>query len=208
MISIFHLIRGDLVLAPMAILFWVSIRSKIRVLSLQVNEIPEGAQNLFGYKVGSYLCLLAFCIALTFWIGAIVEVRFDWSRSDVAEIEVSVFQSPDPAAKPTRVVNITDDKMLNRLFDSLAALKSFQSSGHEHAVGQCFTLRLRRNSDRQWSSYRVRIYPESEPIGGAVRLKGVYKMRFEVGPGKYYFGKYQAIELGRLVEQLVVPDSE
>ena len=208
MISIYHVIRGDLILAPMVVFFWIAFRRKVRELSPQVNEIPDGARKLFGYKVGLYLCILLFCVMLSFWIGAIVEVGFDWNWGDVAEMEIVVFQSPNPAAKVTQVISVKDDQKLTQLCDSLAMLKSFQSSRHVHAVGQCYALRLRRKSDGQWSSYQVRIYPDSESNDGAVLIPGVHKMALEVGRGKYYFGRYQVVELGKLVEQLVQSESK
>lgn len=191
-----------LLMAPIAIAIWIVLRLKIRGIWLHVDGATAAARQLFNYRMGSYLVFVLILVSLLFWVGLFLAVRFDWSPSDVSEIEISVFQSPDPAARPERNISIKEADALSRLFKGLKSLQSYESMGHEHAVGRSYVLRLRRRSDGRWSNYLVRINPDKEPAGGGVRMKGVYQVSLEVVWGKFNLGHYQSPELGRRVEEL------
>jgi hypothetical protein len=152
--------------------------------------------------MGSYIAALVFVVSLLFWVGLFLAVRFDRNANDVSEIEISVFPSPDPEARPERSISIKDSATLSRLFDGLTALQPYKPIGHEHAVGKSYGLRLRRRSDGQWSGYRVQLHPDKEPTGGGVRNRGVYQVTLEVGPVSFNTGRYQAPGFGMLVEEI------
>ena len=193
--------RGDLTLAPLALVFWIGIRIKMHRIQLHANEIPNAVRQLFGHRMGSYLCSLLFLVFLWPWLGLIFAIRFDWHRADVSEVEISTFPSPDPQIKAERAIRITDQQVLSHLFDSLESLQKYTSS-HEHAVGKIYVLRLRRLSDGLWSNYRVAIYPDREALGG-LHITGIYIV--EIDYGSHWFnlgGDHQSLQLGRLVEEL------
>lgn len=208
MISLYPAMRWDLLLAPFFLVGWIGLRMKVRYLQLHVNEVPDAARQLFGYRMGSYLALLAFVVSLLAWVGLILAVRFDWSRNNVSEIEILQFPSPYPQVDPERVASINDEQTLSRLFDGLELLQPYKLGGHEHGVGKSYVLRLRRRSDGEWSNYRVAISPDREPTSGGLRMTGVYVTSINYGSRWSDLRKYQAPELGRLVEQLAQERSD
>lgn len=201
MISLYQAMRWDLLLAPFFLIFWIGLRMKARHTHLHINELPDTARRLFGYRMGSYLALLLFVVSLLAWVGLILAVRFDWSRNDVIEIEILQFSSPYPQINAERTINIKDKQTLSRLFDDLELLKPYTSE-HEHAVGKSYILRLRRQSDGQWSHYCIAIYPDRETTGGLL-MTGVYATTINYGSRwSNVGGYYQTPELGRHLAQL------
>lgn len=193
-----------LLMAPIAALICVALRLKARRIRLRLHESPGADRELFGYRMGSYLGVLLFLVTLLFWVGLFLAVRFDWNPEDVGEIEISTLPSPDPEARPERRAHVEHGGDLSRLFDGLKSLQPYEPLGHEHAIGKSYVLRLRRRSDGRWSGYRLKICPDTESTGGGMRTRGVYKATIEAGSGRLNLGSYQAVELGRLVEELAL----
>lgn len=194
--------NGALFLSAVCFLLFILSRVEIRRVTRNINHIQDGTRRLFGLRVGSYLCIVIFLVSLLPWVSLIVASRFNWSSNDVSEIEIAEFTSPYPQVIPERTFSIKDTEVLSSLFHALEVIEPYNSGGHEHAVGKSYILKLRRKSDGSWSDYRVELYPDKETTGSGVHMAGVYEMRVSIGSGKLNMGSFQAIKLGRIVEEL------
>jgi hypothetical protein len=194
---------GGLVLAPAFLVVVIVAFIQLRRLRVQARRTPIQPRRLGNHRIAFALSLLLFFIALLPWIGLFRAAGFDWRPDDVRQVEISVFQSPDPGAVAERSIIIKDQDALSRLFEALGALQPYTSAGHEHAVGKHYALRLCRRSDGRFSDYRVDVYPDKEPTSGGMRMTGVYETSLAADASGVNLGAYEGPELGRLVEQLV-----
>jgi hypothetical protein len=200
MISFWQAARANLMLAPMALGLWFIAYFTIRHLK-SLERTPEVVHKLNAYRIVAYLCLLVFVITLMFWIGFILAMRFDWNRSDVSEIKIMVFSSPYPLNNPEYVVHITHPRTLCRLLNTLSKLEPYESD-HEHATGTTYAVKLRRQSNREWSKYVVVMSPARQITGG-LSMKDAYVVSINYRSHWFNLGGYhQAVDFGRLVEEL------
>lgn len=201
--GLYNALRWDLVLTPLLLLGWVGLRIKLRYLLSRSGENPVMVQQMFGYRVGSYVVLLLVMVSLLPWAGMILTLRFDWSRNDVSEIEIRQFALPYPQDHAVGTYCVKNAETLSRLFDGLESRKQYVRN-HEHAVGKSYVLRLRRKSDGQWSKYEVAVYPDMETVNQALRLADAHVVAINYATPRWenIGGDYQSADLGRLVEQL------
>ena len=191
-----------LLMAPIAMVTLLFARWNARRLRVRGYGVVAADRQLLNYRAGMCIGVLVFLGSLLPWVSLFLAVRFDWKPDDVSEIEIAQFPSPDPGAPAVRSVSVRSGRDLSRLLDGFKLLQPYQPPGHEHAVGKRYVVRLRRRSDGLWSGYRVEIDPDQEPAGGELRMRGVYEVSLKGGWGRLNLGRYQAPELGRVVDQL------
>ena len=176
------------------LLGWLKLRS-IRRLR------PSARGEMAGYRAGQYLSAVLLLWSITGWWGVAKAMRFDWSRQDVSEVEIVVYAGPDASVQPLRRTTVKDERRLSELLAALEQTDVYSSPGHEHAVGTTYALRLRRQSDGQWSRYGITIYPSMETADRSARVEGVYELSIEENQKRVMDG-FQAKALGMLVQEL------
>jgi hypothetical protein len=189
-----------LLMAPFCMVMWIVLRWKMRHIQVQTGGISNDVRQLPWYRIALFMLALLFVVSLLPWVGLIRAVRFDWSPNDVSEIEILQFATPYAQVSAERSIHITDGPTMARLLDALKLLQPYYSN-HEHPVGKSYILRLRRQSDGQWSRYRVRLYPDRQAVD-ASRMRGVHVVHLDVGTDTLSLGDYQATELGWIVEEI------
>ena len=167
------------------------MRVQVRRVRSHIAKFPSVGRQLFACQMGSFLCLLMGLVSLLCWIGPLIEMGFDWRLNDVNEVEILQFSSPYPQVHPEHITSVKDAHVLARLFDGLNSATPYISE-HEHAMGNSYVLQLRHRSNDQWSSYRIKIYPDRESYGG-LHMKGVYVISVDYGSCRFNTGScYQA----------------
>jgi len=179
----------------------IGMRVRMHYLKIYMKETPNIGRQVWGYRMGAYLCLGLFVVSLLSWIGLMLALRFDWKRNDVAGMEILVYRTTSQLGDPERRIEVTDTQTISGILDALALLKPYQLQ-HEHPVGRSYALRLRRQSTGDWSRYRVKVYPDSQATDGA-SMRDTYRVSPHCRWGRINLGNYRAVELGTLVEQVV-----
>ena len=185
---------GGLMLAPMFV-----IAALFLVFSNDSGSKGHVGRSKHRFYAMIGILILAIVASLLPWLSLTVAARFDWSRQDVMELRLNVFDDPAESTTPRRSISITEVEATSRIFDAMSSMQP-ESLGRGHSVGRYFELRLRRRSDGGWSGYRLVIYPEWESGG---LKQPVHSMRLNTDWAGLQLGDYQAPDLGRLLAELV-----
>lgn len=189
---------GSLLLTPVAIFFLLLFIHRLRT----TDKTPSGRERSIA-RICTVLCASVVLVSLIPWYGMILAMRFDWSKDDAAAIEVAIYDDVTQTNNPNQTILLADRAQITAIIDGIHSSDRYESN-HEHSIGTSYALRLQRESDGQWSPYRVMVFPNRASAGELV-VRGAYVMELtykdsgvRVGPSR------TSAAVGRLVESVTL----